>query len=122
MTNMESSLFFQSELPPLRVDAGGVVRVGKTRLSLDLIVEQYENGMTPEDMVRGYDTLELADVHAAIAYYLRHPGEVRVYLTRREEEAASLRTEIEAKVASVSGAELLARRAAREQENAATGP
>ena len=37
---------------PLRVDEGGVVRVGNTRISLDLVVKQYENGMTPEDMVR----------------------------------------------------------------------
>jgi uncharacterized protein (DUF433 family) len=42
-----------------------------------LVVEQYENGMTPEDMVRAYGTLELADVYAAIAYYLRHRDEVR---------------------------------------------
>src|ERR1700752_1862912 len=73
--------------PPLRVDEGGAVRVGKSRISLDSIVEQYENGMTPEDIVRAQDTLVLADVHAVIAYYLRHQDEVRTYLKRREEEA-----------------------------------
>ena len=41
---------------PLRVDEGGAVRVGKSRISLDMVVEQYENGMSPEDIVRGYDT------------------------------------------------------------------
>jgi uncharacterized protein (DUF433 family) len=60
------------DAPPLRLDEGGAVRVGKSRISLDLVVEQYENGMTPEDMVRAYETLDLADVHAVIAYYLRH--------------------------------------------------
>lgn len=65
--------------PPLRVDEGGSVRVGKSRVSLDLIVEQYENGMTPENMVRAYDTLVLADVHAVIAYHLRLREEVRTY-------------------------------------------
>ena len=40
--------------------------------------------MTPEDMVRAYDTLLLADVHAVIAYYLRHRDAVRAYLKRRE--------------------------------------
>jgi uncharacterized protein (DUF433 family) len=73
------------------VDEGGAVRVGNSRISLDLIVEQYENGMTPEDMVRAYDTLMLADVHAVIAYYLRHRDEVRAYLQRRAEEAEALR-------------------------------
>src|SRR5438132_3841618 len=77
--------------PPLRADEGGVVRVGNSRITLDLIVEQYENGMAPEDMVRAYDTLVLADVHDVIAYYLRHCEEVRAYLKRRKEEAEILR-------------------------------
>jgi uncharacterized protein (DUF433 family) len=33
--------------------------------------------MNPEDLVRAYDTLLLADVHAVIAYYLRLREEVR---------------------------------------------
>ena len=71
------------------------MRIGNSRVMLDLVVEQYENGMTPEDMVRAYDTLVLADVHAAIAYYLRHCDEVRAYLKQREVDAAKLRTKIE---------------------------
>jgi uncharacterized protein (DUF433 family) len=109
------------EPPPLRVAEGGVVRVGSTRISLDLIVEQYENGMTPEDMVRAYDTLALADVHAVIAYYLRHREEVRAYLKRRAEEAEALRAKIEAERPPVSRQELLARRQATETANAPAG-
>src|SRR5437764_377567 len=107
--------------PPLRVDEGGAVRVGNSRVSLDLVIEQYENGMTPEDMVRAYDTLALADVHAVIAYYLRHRDEVRAYLKRRDEEAAALRAKIEAERPRVSREELLARRAAGETANAPAG-
>ena len=87
---------------PLRVDEGGAVRVGKSRVTLDLVVEQYENGVTPEDLVRAYDTLALADVHAVIGYYLRHRDEVRAYLTRRAEEAAALRAKIEVESPRVS--------------------
>jgi uncharacterized protein (DUF433 family) len=103
------------------VDVGGVIRVGNSRISLDLIVEQYENGMTPEDMVRAYDTLQLADVHSAIAYYLRHRDDVRTYLKRREEEAKALRTKIEAEHPRISREELLARRSAREKDSAPAG-
>jgi uncharacterized protein (DUF433 family) len=81
---------------PLRLAEGGAVRVGNSRISLDLIVEQYEAGATPEDMVRAYDTLALADVHAAIAYYLGHRDEVRNYLKWRAEEAEALQAKIEA--------------------------
>ena len=90
-----TSLPIHPEIPPLQEHEGGVVRIGKSRVSLDLVVEQYENGMTPEDMVRAYDTLVLADVYSAIAYYLRHRDLVRDYLDRREEEARALRARVE---------------------------
>src|SRR3954447_24165355 len=97
MTSATNGLPLHAEPPPLRMDEGGAVRVGASRVSLDLVVEQYENGMTPEDMVRAYDTLALADVHAAIAYYLRHRDAVRAYLTRRAAEGAGRRAEDEAR-------------------------
>jgi uncharacterized protein (DUF433 family) len=106
-----SALFpLPADPPPFRMDEGGTVRVGNTRITLDLVVEQYENGMTPEDMVRAYDTLDLADVHAVIAYYLRHRDEVREYLKRRSEEAAALREKIETQHPRISRDELFARR------------
>ncbi len=96
MASLVNELPLSADPPPLRTDEGGAVRVGTTRISLDLVIEQYENGMTPEDIVRAYDTLLLADVHAVIAYYLRHRDEVRAYLRRRNEEAEAQRAKIEA--------------------------
>jgi uncharacterized protein (DUF433 family) len=121
MTNLANGLPLHAEPPTLRVDEGGVVRVGKSRVSLDLVVEQYENGMTPEDLVRAYDNLDLADVYATIAYYLRHRTEVRAYLKRREEESEALRAKIEAERPRVSREELLARRTAGEKADAPAG-
>lgn len=95
--------------------------MGNSRITLDLVVEEYESGMTPEDMVRAYNTLVLADVYAAIGYYLAHRDAVREYMDRREKEAAALRAEIEAGQPRISREELLARRAAKENVNAATG-
>ena len=121
MTSLANGLPLHADLPPLRLDQGGAVRVGNSRISLDLVVEQYENGMTPEEMVRAYDTLELADVHAVIAYYLRHRDEVRAYLKRRKEEAETLRAKLEAERPRVTREELLARRGAREKDPAPAG-
>lgn len=112
---------FHADPVPLRVEEGGVIRIGRSRITLDLIVEQYENGMTPEDMVRAYDTLVLADVHAAIADYLRHRDEVRAYVERREDEAAALRAKIEAERPRITREELLARRGVKEKTDAPTG-
>jgi len=120
MNSLVNGLPLHAELPPLRGDQGGAVRVGNSRVSLDLVVGQYENGMTPEDMVRAYDTLMLADVHAVIAYYLRHRDDVRAYLKRREEEAEALRAKIEAAHPRVPREELLARRRAQEKDDAPT--
>jgi uncharacterized protein (DUF433 family) len=100
---------FEATLPPLRLDEG-VAKVGKSRISLDLIVEQYENGMTPEDMVRSYDTLILSDAHAAIAYYLTHRREVQEYLAQRKEQADTLRARIESERPRLSREGLVARR------------
>jgi uncharacterized protein (DUF433 family) len=121
MTKSNNNLPLQSDPPPLRVDEGGAVRIGRSRISLDLLVEQYENGMTPEDLVRAYDTLDLAEVHAAIAYYLRHRAEVQAYLQQRNKEAEVLKNEIKASRPGISRAELLARRSAREKADAPTG-
>ena len=118
---LAEALPLPAEPPPLRVDEGGAIRVGNSRVSLDLVVEQYENGMSPEDMVRAYDTLGLADVHAVIAYYLRHQDEVRAYLKQRRDEAETLRAKIEAERPRVSREELLARRSAKEKVNAPAG-
>jgi uncharacterized protein (DUF433 family) len=110
MTELTKELPLDAGRLPLRVDDGGGVRIGNSRVSLDLLVENYESGMTPEDMVRAYDMLLLADVHAAIAYYLRHREEVQTYLKRREAEAQALRTKIETEHPRVAREELLARR------------
>jgi uncharacterized protein (DUF433 family) len=118
---MNDVIPLNAEPPPLRVDESGAVRIGKSRISLDLIVEQYENGMSPEDLVRAYDTLDLADVHAVISYYLRHKDAVRTYLKRREEEAAALRAKIEVERPRITREELMARRAAMEKQNAPIG-
>jgi uncharacterized protein (DUF433 family) len=119
MSNANNELPLAAEPPPLRLDEGGAVRVGNSRVSFDLVVEQYENGMSPEDLVRAYDTLDLADVHAVIAYYLRHPEEVRRYLKRRQDEAKGLRAKVEAERPRIPREELLARRRAGEKADGA---
>lgn len=101
--------------PPLRLaEEGKVVRVGNTRVPLDTVVYHYENGASPEEIVHNFPTLDLADVHAVIAYYLNHKAEVQGYLDERERLAVEIRREIEQRFPQDGLRErLLARRAER---------
>src|SRR6516165_6340413 len=76
---------------PLHIDDTGTIRVGQSRVTLDVLLQYWRLGMNPEEIARGLDTLTLADVHGALAYYFRHQSEVDEYLRRREEEAEQLR-------------------------------
>ena len=77
----------QVESPPLREDIDGAVRVGESRVLLELVVRAFQDGATPEAIVQRYATLALPDVYAVIAYYLRHRSEIEAYLIRRERTA-----------------------------------
>ncbi len=113
----DNSLPLHADNDSLRVDSEGAVRVGRSRVNLDLVVEQYECGVTPEEMVQAYDSLSLAEVYSDIGYYLRHKDEVDAYLIRREKDAEALQVKIEAERPRISRDELLARRRAREKGN-----
>ncbi len=80
---------------PLRIDDSGAIRVGQSRVTLDVLLQYWRLGMKPEEIARGLDTVTLADVHGALAYYFRHQAEIDNYLRQREEEAEKLRQEIE---------------------------
>ena len=64
----------QPEAPPLRREDSGAIRVGQTRVLLELVVHAFQDGATPEAIVQGYPTLSLAEVYAVIAYALRPSG------------------------------------------------
>jgi uncharacterized protein (DUF433 family) len=110
----------EAELPPLRVDERGAIRIGDSRVTLDLVVREFEQGADPESIARAYDTLALPDIYGAIAYYLRYKDEVTAYIGHREAEADELQRKIEAAQGpSDLRARLLARRAEREGQHAA---
>jgi uncharacterized protein (DUF433 family) len=108
------TLTFAPEPVPLRIDEHGVARVVGSRITLDTIVDSFENGEYPEKIVNSFPTLKLADVYAIIAYYLRHRPEVDAYMEEGRQQAAALRREIEARFDPRGVRErLLARRAAQ---------
>lgn len=92
----------QIEAPPLTEDATGALRVGNSRVLLELVVRAFQDGATPETILQRYSTLALSDVYAVLAYYLRHPSELEEYLARREQKAEEVRQRIESLQADLS--------------------
>jgi uncharacterized protein (DUF433 family) len=84
-----------AEMPPLKREPSGAVRIRGTRVSLDSVVWTYNEGCTPEQIVQEFPTLALADVYAVIAFYLRHREEVQAYLEQQERDAEEIRRQIE---------------------------
>jgi len=91
------SLLISTESPPLTADAAGVIRVGGTRVSFDSVVFAFLDGSTPEEIAQQYPTLNLADVYAAVAYYLNHRDEAGAYLRDRQTQRERIRKEVEAR-------------------------
>jgi uncharacterized protein (DUF433 family) len=82
---------------PLHSNADGVVCIAGTRVTLDTLVAAFREGATAESITEQYPTLRLADVYAALGYYLRHQAEVDTYLQRRVLQASQVRQENESK-------------------------
>lgn len=99
------------EPTPIEVDAHGVVRVAKTRVTLDTVVKAFLEGCTSEEIGEQYPSLGLSDIYLVIGYYLRHRDEVNAYLAERQRKADIIQQEVEQRFNPVGIRErLLARR------------
>jgi uncharacterized protein (DUF433 family) len=100
---------------PLYEDPPGVLRVGKSRVLLELVIRAFQRGQTPESIVQSYDTLSLPDVYAVVSCYLANPAPFDEYLRRCDQQADAVRRKREAAGMTdrVSKDELLARARAK---------
>jgi uncharacterized protein (DUF433 family) len=102
---------------PLLQDEYGSIRIGGTRVTLDLVVLAFRDGATVEQIAEEFDTLDVADVHVVIGYYLKHREEVDQYLARREVEAREWQERFSAEYPPrVTHDELMTRWAARQEK------
>ena len=66
---------------------GGRPAIDGTRVRVVNIVYLHKHGYTPEGMREVYPSLNLAQIHSALAYYYDHPDEIQAYM---DEDQASL--------------------------------
>ena len=85
------TLTIVAEPAPLQANKDGVILVGKTRVTLDTVIAVFNQGATVEEIVYRYPSLNLADVYATIAFYLKHRSEVEIYLQQRRQQAQKIR-------------------------------
>jgi uncharacterized protein (DUF433 family) len=112
------SMTFPTTTIPIRTDERGAIRVGNTRVLLDVVIARYQQGDAPERIQEAFPTLKLADIYAVISYYLNQQDEVDAYLQGRREAGEALRRKIEAEQPRVKElrARLRAQRDTRQTE------
>lgn len=106
----------------VRDDEMGGIRLGNTRIPVEWVIIEFLHGETPEQIVANFSSLTLADVYTIISYYLHNRKEIDAYIQRRDEEAAAIRREIEAKYPTTDLRQRLQARLSEEQRQYITSP
>jgi uncharacterized protein (DUF433 family) len=84
-----------TQTTPLFEDTDGTIRLLGSRIPLDTVVYEFNQGATAEQIQDSFPSLSLRSIYGAIAFYLEHQAAIDAYLHRRGEEAAELRRKIE---------------------------
>ena len=56
------------------------IRIAGTRVGIEKVLADYQQGASPEEIVLRYPTLSLEQVHATITYYLANQERLNTYL------------------------------------------
>jgi uncharacterized protein (DUF433 family) len=89
------SVTIQTDPLLLCEDSSGSLRIGQTRVLVELVLWAFQDGATPETIIQRYPTLGLVDVYTVIAYYLQHRDDLGQYLTKQEHRAKEVRERID---------------------------
>ena len=112
MTTLE-----KTQTLPLRLTEDGTIRIADSRVSLDSVVHHYKLGASAEQIAQKFPALGLADVYAAITYYLNHEETIEEYLREQEAKGDEVQKKIESDPQyQKKSADLRARLLARKSE------
>ena len=68
---------------------GGKPAIDDTRVRVNDVVWLHKQGRTPDQILESYPDLNLAQVHAALAYYYDHVHEIEAEFAREHEAEAN---------------------------------
>ena len=76
---------------PLILGDYGTIRIKGSRVSLEVIIRQFKQGATAEQLLEDFPSLTLRDIYGAIYYYLDNTEAVEDYMRQQEDSAAEMR-------------------------------
>lgn len=89
---LEAVEMVKSHIESLPDKCGGKPVIAGTRIRVwDVYVHHERLGKSPDEIVRAYPQITLADVHAALAYYWDHKGEIDRQMKEADEFVAELK-------------------------------
>ena len=77
------------------------IRIKGTRIGIEIVLAEYLNGRTAEEIALNYPALSLEQIHASIAYYLHSRPAMESYLARWRAFGAEARAAQEKNLPSV---------------------
>lgn len=104
-----------TQTTPLYADRDGALRLASSRVLLDLVVYEFNQGATAEQIQDSFPALSLRSIYGAIAFYLEHQAAVDEYLRQRAAEAETLRQQLESRPEIAAFRERLRHRRAQMQ-------
>ena len=83
----------KSHIETVANKCGGKPVIAGTRIRVwDIYVQNERLGKTPDEIVRAYPHITLADVHSALAYYWDHKDEIDRQMKEADEFVSGLET------------------------------
>jgi uncharacterized protein (DUF433 family) len=79
----------------VRQDVHGILRIADTRVTLDSLVDLYDQGASAEEIALNFQALDLPVVYAALGYYLGHRAALDDCVRTQRQACAAARVEAE---------------------------
>jgi uncharacterized protein (DUF433 family) len=87
---------------PLILGDDGTIRIKDSRVRLEVIVRQFKQGATAEQLLEDFPSLTLRDIYGAIYYYLDNTETVEDYMRQQEDSAVEMRAYLDSHLDSAA--------------------
>lgn len=84
----------------LTLTPDGSIRIAGTRITIESVIQGFQDGATPEEICQDFPALSLAQVYDVLAFYLGHQADVDVYLREQAQASEAIRQELQSRHAT----------------------